>query len=160
MTMIPFARVKQNGKVDLWDMGPQVEPKAPDAPVPPEEPDRTKLKTVALAAAVAEHAAATLEYEDDIERYKDALRRWTSDRKAYRAWKDENGGPVKVEMWGVDARHALDREPERYKLDLPRGTRPGSAQVAADAAHAAEIEELKRAAALDPQFGTQEARAS
>jgi hypothetical protein len=159
MTVIPFARVKPNGKVDLWDMGPQVEPAVPKPPVPPEEPDRS-LKTVALANAIAEHAAATLEYEDEVERYKDRLRRWSADRKAYRAWHDTNGGPVKVEFWGVDARHAIEKEPDRYKLDLPRGLKPGRAQIEAEAAYAAELDELKRAAALDPQFGTQEARAS
>jgi hypothetical protein len=159
VTMIPFARIKPNGKVDLWDMGPQVEPKAPAAPIPPDEPDRKKLKGAALAHAVAEHAAASLEYDDDVERYKDALRRWTADRKSYRAWKDEKGGPVKVEFWGVDARHALETEPDRYRLDLPRGEKPGRAQLEADAAYAAELEDLKRAAALDPQYGTQEARA-
>jgi hypothetical protein len=159
MTGIPFARVKPNGKVDLWDLGPQVEPKAPVPPVAPDTPD-DRLKGAALAHAVAEHAAASLEYEDEVERYKDKLRRWTADRKAHRAWHDEQGGPIKIELWGVDARHALEKEPDRYKLDLPRGAKPGRAQVQADAAHAAEIDELKRAAALDPQFGAgQEARA-
>lgn len=141
--MIPLHRVKNNGKVEIWDLGPQVEPKPPAAPI---EPDATKLKG-------AEFAAATVEYEDACERYKSALRTWTASRKAHFAWADDKGGPIKIEMWGVDARWALEKEPARYKLDLPKGARPGKAQIEADERAAVEIEELKRARALDPQFG-------
>lgn len=145
---IPLQRVKKNGMVDFWDCGPQAEP---DPPPAPQEPD-PKLKGAAAAAA-------QIEYEDNCVRYKDALRAWTAARKDYREWFDVNGGPVKLERFGVTAREAFERDPKRYKLDLPRGMKPGRAQVLADEAYAAELEELKRAAALDPQFGTQEARA-
>lgn len=148
MTVIPLHRVKQNGKVDLWDRGPQV----PPAPKAPKDPDAS-LKG-------AEFAAAELAYEDDIIRYKAELRRWTEDRVLHREWKDTNGGPVKIELWGVDARHALATEPQRFALDLKPGENPGRAQREADEREKEEIEELKRAAALDPQFGGKlEARA-
>lgn len=143
---IPLHRVKNNGKVDIWDLGPQVAPKPPAAP---DEPD-ARLKG-------GELAAAQVAYEDACEAYKDQLRDYNERRKAHRAWHEEKGGPVKQEFWGVDATFAMEREPERYKLDLPRGTKPGAAQLAAEERAEVEIEELKRARALDPQFGQQRA---
>lgn len=137
--MIPQHRVKLNGKVDLWDLGPQVEPKAPEAPEPPSD----KLKGAELAAAEIEH-------EDALERYKDELRAYTVARKAHREWGDVKGGPVKVEFWGADARHAIEVEPARYKLDLPKGMKPGKAQAEAEEMAKAEEEEIKQARSRDP----------
>lgn len=137
--MIPLHRVKPNGKVDLWDLGPQVEPKAPPAPEPPSD----KLKGAELAAAQVEH-------EDALDRYKDQLRAWTAARKAHREWADQKGGPVKVEFWGADARHAMEVEPTRYKLDLPKNMKPGRAQAEAEEMARAEQEEVERARSQDP----------
>lgn len=138
--MIPYQRVKPNGKVDLWDLGPQVGPKPPAAPP---APDATKLKG-------AELAAAEVEYEDACERYKDELRDYTAARKAHARWSIEKGGPIKVELWGVDARHAMETEPDRFKLDLPKGMKPGKAQQEAEERAAAEAEELRQARSRDP----------
>lgn len=137
--MIPYQRVKPNGKVDLWDLGPQVPPKAPPAPEKPDE----KLKG-------AELAAAEVEYEDACDRYKDDLRDYTTARKSHAAWARDKGGPIKVELWGVDARHAMETEPDRYKLDLPRGMKPGKAQAEAEKAAELEAEELRQARSRDP----------
>lgn len=41
-------------------------------------------------------------------------------------------GPVKIEMTGILAREALQRDPERFKLELPRGVKPGPAQEEAE----------------------------
>jgi hypothetical protein len=136
---IPFNRVKLNGKVDLWDLGPQVEPKPPAAPDAPD----AKLKG-------AELAAAELEYEDACELYKGQLRAYSAARKAHLAWKDEKGGPVKVEMWGVDARHALENWPDRFKLDLPKGTKPGRAQAEAEEMERVAADEIRQARSKDP----------
>lgn len=137
--MIPLNRVKLNGKVDLWDLGPQVAPKAPDAPAAPD----TKLKGPDLAAA-------ELEYEDQCEIYKGHLRAYTAARKAHLEWKDQKGGPVKVELWGADARHAMEVEPDRFKLDLPKGSKPGKAQAEADEMARIEADELRQARSRDP----------
>lgn len=146
---IPVDRIKRNGKIDLWDLGPQVSPKPPEAP---EEPDKAKLKGTILAAA-------ELEYEDACAVYKDALRTYNEAKKAHLAWHRDIGGPVQVELWGVDATHALNLEPDRYKLDLPKGMKPGKAQEQAEERSAIEAQELERLRAKDPQFGTQGARA-
>jgi hypothetical protein len=139
-------RIKRNGKVDLWDCGPK-RPVAPEAPV---EPDASKLKGADLAAAQVEH-------EDALERYKQQLRDYAAAKRAHLEWHDEKGGPVKVELWGIDARHAMNVEPDRFKLDLPRGVKPGRAQVEAEEMAEAEANELNRARAADPQFGQQRA---
>lgn len=142
MSHIPHSRVKPNQKVDLWDMGPQ----RPDEPKEPAKPE-TSLKG-------AEKAAAEVEYEDAMARYKDKLRAWSASRKDKRDWDDKNGGPKKVELWACDARHALTVEPERYKLELPKGQNPGRAQMEAEEAEAKEREALEREVDADPQFGS------
>lgn len=142
MSHIPHNRVKPNQKVDLWDLGPQ----NADGPQPPEKPD-AKLKG-------AELAAAEVEYEDAMLVYKDQLRAWSASRKDKRDWDDKNGGPRKIELWAADARHAMEVDPKRYVLDLPKGQKPGKAQVEAEEAAAKEQEALERDVAADPQFGS------
>jgi hypothetical protein len=136
-------RIKKNGKVDLWDTGPS----RPVAPPEPPAPD-AKLKGADLAAA-------QVEYEDACERYKQHLRDFAAAKRAHAEWHERNGGPLKVELWGIDARHAMDIEPIRFKLDLPRNVKPGKAQIEAEEMAALEAEGLDRARASDPQFGKQ-----
>lgn len=137
---IPFNRVKPNGKVDLWDLGPQVEPKAP---APPPEPDKAKLKG-------AELAAVELEYDDALLLYKDELRAYSAEKRAHLDWLRDKGGPVKIEMWGVDARYALDNWSNRFKLDLPKGAKPGKAQAEAEEMERIAADENRQARAKDP----------
>ena len=141
MTEIPLHRVKSNGKVDLWDLGPT-------RPVPPTAPTEVdgKLKG-------HEQALAQIEYEDSMEVYKSSLRVFAAAKRAYDFWHTSNGGPVKVEFWGVDARFALDHGPDRFKLDLPRGLKPGKAQVEAEEMAKAEGAELAALRERDPNFG-------
>ena len=141
--MIPLHRVKSNGKVDLWDLGP-VRPDAPEEPKPVDG----RLKGTELALA-------QVEYEDGIDLYKRQLRDYARAKRDYEEWHNNNGGPVKVELWGVDARHAMDIEPIRFKLDLPRNVKPGKAQIEAEEMAALEAEGLDRARASDPQVGRQ-----
>ncbi|MEO6381975.1 MAG: hypothetical protein ABIO35_08255 [Nitrobacter sp.] len=63
------------------------------------------------------------------------------------AWKKAKAvfdGPVKVELWSVDARHALTVDPKRYKIELPKGSKPGPA----------EERRLEQLAAENPVEGT------
>ena len=139
MTEIPLHRVKDNGKVELWDLGPS----RPVPPSPPSDVDgRLKGHELALAQ---------IEYEDGLEAYKIALRLYSATRRAYDLWHNTNGGPVKIEFWGVDARGALDHE--RFKLDLPRGLKPGKAQIEAEEMAKAEGAELAALRERDPNFG-------
>jgi hypothetical protein len=145
MSQLSLARhIKPNNKVDLWDFGPQ----RAGEPVEPQKPDE-KLKG-------AEKAAAEVEYEDALDLYKDQLRAWSASRKANKAWHEEKGGPVKVELWAIDARHAMEVEPLRYRLDLPKSVKPGRAQLEAEENARAEAEALERARSTDPQFGNKQ----
>ncbi len=134
--------VKKDDHVDLWDVGP----KPPVAPAAPEAPDATKIKG-------AELALAQIHYEDALEDYKLALRKWGQDKLAYQAWRREFGGPVKKDLWSTDAKHALEVDPERYFLELPRGVKPGAAQAELDRAAEMSEQELAEAREKDPQFG-------
>ena len=136
---IPLHRVKQNGKVDLWDLGPT-------RPVPPAAPAEVDGRLKGHEAALAQ-----IEYDDAMEAYKGGLRLYAAAKRAYDLWHNTNGGPVKIEFWGVDARGALDKE--RFKLDLPRGLKPGKAQVEAEEMAKAEGAELAALRERDPNFG-------
>ena len=136
---IPLHRVKQNGKVDLWDLGPT-------RPVPPAAPAEVDGRLKGHEAALAQ-----IEYDDAMEAYKGGLRLYAAAKRAYDFWHTSNGGPVKIEFWGVDARGALDKE--RFKLDLPRGLKPGKAQVEAEEMAKAEGAELAALRERDPNFG-------
>jgi len=63
------------------------------------------------------------------------------------------GGPAQVEMWPVDAKHALKADPERYCLKLPKGTKPGPAHDAALERLAEEAGEENAARDSDPVYG-------
>lgn len=139
--MIPLHRVKPNSKVDIWDLGP-LRPDAPKEPKPVDE----KLKG-------AELAIAQVELEDALDLYKRELRVYAANKREYERWHRENEGPVKVELWGVDANFAIGKEPVRYKLDLPKGQKPGKAQVMAEEMAKAEGVELAAARDRDPNFG-------
>ncbi len=143
MTSIPLHRVKENSKVDIWDLGP----KRPEAPLAPKAPDSSLTG--------AEARLAQIEHEDALDVYDREVRAYASLKREHARWHASNGGPVKVELWGVDARFAVNAEPHRYKLDLPRGTKPGPAQIAADDAARKEREEFAGIQQQDPNFGRQ-----
>jgi hypothetical protein len=135
--------IKPNDKVDLWDLGP-VRVAAPEAP---KEPVETKdLKG-------ADFALAKIHYEDALEDYKLALRAYGAAKTEFTRWHGVNGGPRKTEMWSTDAVHALTIDKNRYALELPRGVKPGSAQIADDIAAEMSDQELQEAREKDPQFG-------
>lgn len=130
-------KIKPNGKVDVWDFGPG----RPDEPLEPKAPGEK--------ASVVDR----LEHKDAMAAHEDAVKSFIEMRKHHRDWHASNGGPVRIELWPADVRHALTVEPKRYFLSLPAGQKPGKAQMEADAMAAAAEEEMQRAAMSDPQFG-------
>lgn len=135
--------VKPTDHVDLWDLGPV----RVSAPVPPTEPVESKdLKGADLALA-------KIHYEDALEDYKLALRAYGAAKTEHSKWHQANGGPRKVELWSTDAVHALTADPERYFLELPKGQKPGRAQIEADERAAMTEQELQDAREKDPVFG-------
>lgn len=141
MSLIPHHRVKPNSKVDLWDLGPQ-------RPVAPKEPAPVDAKLKGAELAIAE-----VEFEDAIDLYKRDLKAYAALKREHERWHRDNGGPVKVEFWGIDASDAMQIDRDRYKLDLPKGQKPGKAQVDAEEMARAEGLELAAARDRDPNFG-------
>jgi hypothetical protein len=135
--------IKPNDHVDVWDLGP----KRVDAPAPPVEPVESKeLKG-------ADFALAKIHYEDALETYRADLRGYGAAKVEFKKWHDVNGGPIKTSMWSTDAKQAINTEPERWVLDLPRGMKPGKSQIEADALAEMSEQELQEARDKDPQFG-------
>lgn len=62
-------------------------------------------------------------------------------------------GPVKSEFTVILAREALARDAERWKLDLPKGTKPGPLQDEADRLAAEQEGAAAETAAADPVYG-------
>lgn len=62
-------------------------------------------------------------------------------------------GPVRISRTAILAREALQRDPDRYKLDLPKGTKPGPGQLAQEERARAEAEEADAERDADPVYG-------
>jgi hypothetical protein len=65
----------------------------------------------------------------------------------------EEGGPVRIVRTGILAREALGRDGDRFKLELPRGMKPGPAHAEAEARAAEEAAEAAAEADKDPVYG-------
>lgn len=66
---------------------------------------------------------------------------------------EETRGPVKIRRQVILAREALGRDKERYRLDLPRGIKPGPGQAEAEAQEAELAAEAQAEADRDPVYG-------
>lgn len=62
-------------------------------------------------------------------------------------------GPVQIFRTGILAREALSRDPERYVLTLPKGIKPGPAQIEAEERARDEAEEANAERNADPVYG-------
>lgn len=62
------------------------------------------------------------------------------------------GGPVKVEFNLILAREALQRDPKRFKFEMPKGMTPGPLQAEADE-YARQKAEEADAEPPDPIYG-------
>lgn len=107
--MVAAFHVKPNGKVNVWDSGPD-EPKAPARPD--------------IAEHDPEYEITRAEYEAEIAHYR-ALRR------EHEQWNARNpdGKPELIELWPPDARHAIAVDPERYELAQYENVEPEAVLV-------------------------------
>lgn len=62
-------------------------------------------------------------------------------------------GPARFEFTAILAREALQRDPDRFKFELPKGTKQGSLQDEADEREQENMEEGDRIDDADPHFG-------
>jgi hypothetical protein len=90
----------------IWDLGPQ-RPRELDAPL--DQPP---------ADAVADRAI----YEEEILHRAEVFRAYGAE---HAAWLEANGGAVQMSMHATSAAEALQRDPRRYVVDLPREVQPG-----------------------------------
>jgi hypothetical protein len=77
------------------------------------------------------------------------------DSPAYLAYEKERAefqGPVRIELWTIDARHALGVDPTRYSLQLPAGMKPGPAEAERIAGISIQMEADDRQVGADPHF--------
>jgi hypothetical protein len=139
------ADIKQNGQVDYWDLGPE----RPIAPDPPVEPKKT--------GRAVDDAVAAQGYEDALQDYKTALRRYTAERRDYDNHRVNIGGAIKGETWPILAEGMVTDFPERYVKELPPGATIGKAHVEAEQRRADEVKERQRIKERDPHMGRQQA---
>lgn len=62
-------------------------------------------------------------------------------------------GPVQIEMRSVNARDALQRDPKRYVIKLPRGVKPGPAHHREEERKRQEMADFAEVVKRDPVFG-------
>lgn len=129
-----------NLRVMVWDLGPP----APDVPKPPVQRDAKSDGEKIIAESDFKAAMAVYEGERDS---------FVVRKREHDKWHQEHGGPFQIEMWTVHAREALERDPQRYALRLPKGKKPGRTHEENQRRRDAEREELLRARRHDPQFG-------
>jgi hypothetical protein len=148
--VIHFNDIKASGFVDLWDLGPE----KPTAPAKPVFECKAKEGT-------PDYDVARAEFKETLEKYEADLAAYRRSKREFDHWHQHVGGPKKVEMWPVDARTVLERQANgqhsdlRYHKHLPKGMRPGKAQVEAEERAAAEAEARKQDMDRDPHFGKQ-----
>lgn len=137
--------------VRVWDLGPSV----------PDTPDKPALPTGKEGSP--EHDLALIDFKAAIANYETALKAFGQAKKDFAEWQKTYGGPYEKEMYSVDAREALEIEPERYLVSddrlpnhgLPKGRKPGKWHHEEKQRQ----EELRRFTAQqrarDPVFGSQ-----
>ena len=129
-------------QVKLWDLGPS-------KPVPPVKPEPPKGKD-----GDPDYELAKIEFRDLIEEYAAALKAHKRDKDWHKAWWEENGGPIQVQAWSVDAKEMLERAPERYVTSLPKNLKPGPGHQRALEREQNRATEFAAGEARDPHFGT------
>lgn len=85
-------------RVILWDIGPEP-PRPPAKPVAPKGKDGDP-----------EFELAKVEFEEQIDVYRQALKAFKLAREDYADWHGRNGGAIEIDFWSCDAADALGRD--------------------------------------------------
>lgn len=129
--------------VRIWDLGPKA-PVIPAKPALPEGKEGTPA-----------HDLALIEFEGELASYKTALTAYGAEKKAFAEWHATYQGPYLFETHSVNAREAIQIEPERYMVDLPKGRKPGKWHQEQVQREADQRRTFAQTVARDPVFGTQ-----
>jgi hypothetical protein len=133
--------------VRIWDLGPR-------QPMIPDKPDLPEGKEGSPA-----HDLAMIEFESALENYKTALKAYGAEKKAFAEWHKTYAGPYQFETHSVNAREAIQIEPERYVAELPKGRKPGKWHQDNLQHEAEQRRTFAQIVARDPIFGSQGAPA-
>lgn len=129
--------------VKIWDLGPaEVEV--------PEKPELPKGKE-----GSAEFDLAMIDFRSALADYETALKAYGQARKDFAAWHDTYGGPYQVEMYSVNAREAIQIEPTRYMVELPKGRKAGKFHLSEQQRLKDERASFANMIKRDPVFGSQ-----
>lgn len=142
---------QQTMMVRLWDLGPSES----------EIPGKPELPTAKEGSPA--YDLAMIDFRADLANYETALKAFSKAKKDFAEWQATYGGPYEVEKYSVDAREAMQIEPDRYLVSddrlpnhgLPKGRKPGHWHIA----EVQRQEEMRRFTAQqrdrDPVFGSQ-----
>lgn len=154
MTMSDLNQDLDLMQVWLWDLGP-TKPVHPERPEPPVGKEGTPLYDLKV-----------IEWREEKENYDRALLQYREDKERWDRWQRDNGGPVEIPQYSVNAREAMERDPKRYTLSartrghgqlanrgLPLGMKPGHGQKMLEERQRQGLEDLDLARRGDPFFG-------
>jgi secreted Zn-dependent insulinase-like peptidase len=129
--------------VKIWDLGPR----APETPVKPELPQGKE--------GSAQHDLAMIDFRAGLSQYETALKAYAQEKKDFDEWHRVYAGPYQIEMYSANAREALQNDPERYAVELPKGRKPGKWHADEQQRQAEHRRTFAQMVARDPVFGSQ-----
>lgn len=127
--------------VKIWDLGP----------TPPEAPGKPELPKGKEGSA--EHDLALIDFRGELANYETALKAYGQAKKDFAAWHTTYGGPYQAEMYSVNAREAIQIEPSRYMVALPKGRKPGKYHADEQQRMKDERQSFAKMISRDPVFG-------
>jgi hypothetical protein len=133
--------------VRIWDLGPKT-PVIPAKPALPEGKEGTPA-----------HDLALIDFEGELANYKTALAAYGKEKKDFAEWHLKYAGPYQFETHSVNAREAIQIEPDRYTAELPKGRKPGRYHQEQVQREADTRRTFAQTVARDPVFGNQGATA-
>lgn len=132
--------------VRIWDLGPHLA----EMPV---KPDLPKGKE-----GSPEYELALIDFEGELATYKVKLATFGRMKKEHAEWHSTYHGPYEFETHSVNAREAIQNEPDRYVAELPKGRKAGKWHTEEKQRQADARRTFAQTVARDPVFGNQGAQ--
>lgn len=133
--------------VKIWDLGP----KAPELPARPALPEGKE--------GTPAHDLAMIDFRAELSAYETGLLAYRYEKTEFDRWHKEFAGPYRFETHSVNAREAIQIDPERYVAELPKGRKPGKWHHEQLEREEAARRTFAQTVARDPIFGNQGAQA-
>lgn len=157
-------------QVRVWDVGPE-------EPMPPREPIEPVGKS-----GEPKYEMGKLRYQKALKKYSKDLDEYEKLQTEYEKWHRQNGGPIELFWWSIDAQQNMQKDmaavkegrqskPRYYvstrtrgwknrapNLGLPEGLKPGHGQADLERRALEHDSEFAAAMRSDPVFGQPELR--